>query len=273
LWPSYTGVEDKVIVHSGSLQGDHVHYIPLYAGQLNNKHEGRFLWSCSGTVIQVWLYALFLIVCFLFINMIILSLPLSVYCLLELSLLAHKRYERTRERARSPSDQSTAILLRLHFCPGQKICGFAGLRDCGLNCFDSMYQQHTFHNDFSSDHRLPCLIACYESYNKVAMFEVNVWHLLCLTESGFVEHSAIVSKVPCIPGGFSWALSRELNVKEEFLVIRYSLTTKGCHKFVYILESEVPGPRIQPIVPGQELNPHPRSNLEATIDFKATIDL
>jgi len=162
-------------------------------------------------------------------------------------LRAHERYERERERARSASNQSAVTLLRLYFCPRSRVCGSAGLRTDWwerspqltnrLNCFDSKHKQHTFYNDFSSDHRLPSLVACYESYNKVAMFVVSVWHMLCTTESGFVEHSTIVSKVPCIPGGFSWALSieqinRELNVNAVFFVIRYSRTTKSCHKFV-----------------------------------------
>ena len=59
------------------------------------------------------------------------------------------------------------------------------------------------------------------------MFLVSVWHMLRITESSFVEDNSIVSKVPCVPGGFCWALSieqinTELNVNAVNMVIRYS---------------------------------------------------
>ena len=51
--------------------------------------------------------------------------------------------------------------------------------------------------------------------------------MLRITESSFVEDNSIVSKVPCVPGGFCWALSieqinTELNVNAVNMVIRYS---------------------------------------------------
>ena len=46
--------------------------------------------------------------------------------------------------------------------------------------------------------------------------------MLCSTESGCVQHSTVVSKIPSVPGRFCWALSIE-QINRELIVTRYSL--------------------------------------------------